>query len=481
MIRARAIAKYLGYILLFNALFLFISAAISFAGKEGSFNALLTGAALTAVVGSIPLFLIGKIGEIKFHEGLSISILGWVLTCVAGMIPYYLWGGEFTLANALFESVSGYTTTGSSILSNVEALPKGMLFWRSSTSLIGGLGIILFVLLVLPEKRGSMSSFYRVEVSELSRMNFVIKGKRITRRIATVYFILIAAHTILLYLFGMSFFDAVCHSFSTIATSGFSTKNLNIAHYNSVAIELVILFFMLISSMHFGLIYATMTLKKNHLFASRPTRMYVCVMAIGILFIAFQLAHENLYEWGESFRHAAFQVVSLASTTGYATVDTAGWPLFSIILLLYFSIQCGMIGSTAGGIKFDRVYLFFVSLRNQLRLILHPNGVYAVKMNGKTVDHAIELQVMVFIILYLLTLSVTALLLTGMGMDGMTSFSASIATIGNVGPGFGSVSSLGNFGHLPDAAKYILSANMLLGRLEIMNVFALIGLLLRKR
>lgn len=481
MIRAKAVAKYLGYILLFNALFLLISAAISFAEKEESFNTLLMCSVFIAIVGAAPLFFVGRVGEIRFQEGLTISILGWVTTCVTGMIPYCLWGGEFTIADALFESVSGYTTTGASILSDVEALPKGMLFWRSSTSFIGGLGVVLFVLLVLPEKRGSMSSFYRVEVSELSRMNFTIKGKRITRTVALVYFILITVHALLLHWFGMTLFDAICHSFSTIATSGFSTKNLSIAHYNNVAIEMTILFFMLISSMHFGLIYATMTLKKRNLLMSRPTRMYVAVMAMGIVVIAFQLVHENVFGWGESFRHSAFQVVSLASTTGYATVDTAGWPLFSIMLLLYFSIQCGMIGSTAGGIKFDRVYLFFVSLRNQLRLILHPNGVYAVKMNEKTVDHAIELQVMVFIILYLLTLSITALLLTGMGIDGMTSFSASIATIGNVGPGFGNVSSMGNYGQLPEMAKYILSANMLLGRLEIMNVFALLGLLLRKR
>lgn len=168
MIRAKAIVKYLGYILLFNALFLFISAAISFAEKEESLNALLVSAVLIAIVGAIPLLFVGKIGEIKFHEGLAISILGWVFMCLAGMMPYCLWGSEFTLANALFESVSGYTTTGSSILGDVEALPDGILFWRSSTSLIGGLGIILFVLLVLPEKRGSMSSFYRVEVSELA-------------------------------------------------------------------------------------------------------------------------------------------------------------------------------------------------------------------------------------------------------------------------------------------------------------------------
>lgn len=481
MVRSKAVVKYLGYILQFNAVFLFISAAISFAEGENSLNTLLASAVSSTVVGLIPHFLIGKTGGINFQEGLVISVLGWITVCITGMIPYYLWGGEFTLANALFESVSGYTTTGASILEDVEALPKGLLFWRSSTSFIGGIGIILFVLLVLPEKRGAISSFYRVEISDLSKMSFTTRGKHVTRIIAAVYLSLIVALTILLQVFGMSFFDAVCHSFTTVATSGFSTKNLSIAFYDNIGIELVILFFMLISSMHFGLIYATATRSKRNIFTSRVIRMYVLVMFAGVLAVTFQLTRENMYDFWVALRHAAFQVVSLASTTGYATVDTAGWPLFSITLLLYFSIQCGMVGSTAGGIKFDRVYLFFVSLRNQLRLILHPNGVYAVKMNGKTVEHAIELQIMVFIILYLLTLLITALLLTMMGIDGTTSFSASIATLGNVGPGFGTVSSLGNYAHLPDATKYILSANMLLGRLEIMNVLALLMILVGKK
>lgn len=481
MVRSKAVVKYLGYILQFNAVFLFISAAISFAEGENSLNTLLASAVSSTVVGLIPHFLIGKTGGINFQEGLVISVLGWITVCITGMIPYYLWGGEFTLANALFESVSGYTTTGASILEDVEALPKGLLFWRSSTSFIGGIGIILFVLLVLPEKRGAISSFYRVEISDLSKMSFTTWGKHVTRVIAAVYLSLIVALTILLQVFGMSFFDAVCHSFTTVATSGFSTKNLSIAFYDNIGIELVILFFMLISSMHFGLIYATATRSKRNIFTSRVIRMYVLVMFAGVLAVTFQLTRENMYDFWVALRHAAFQVVSLASTTGYATVDTAGWPLFSITLLLYFSIQCGMVGSTAGGIKFDRVYLFFVSLRNQLRLILHPNGVYAVKMNGKTVEHAIELQIMVFIILYLLTLLITALLLTMMGIDGTTSFSASIATLGNVGPGFGTVSSLGNYAHLPDATKYILSANMLLGRLEIMNVLALLMILVGKK
>lgn len=480
MVRTRAVIKYLGYILLFNALFLFISAVISFVHGENSVSALLFSALLTVSLGSFPQVFVEKIEEITFHEGLVISVTGWIITCIVGMIPYYIWGGEFTLANALFESVSGYTTTGASILNDVEALPKGLLFWRSSTTFIGGVGIILFVLLVLPEKKGVQSSFYRSEVSDLSMMSFRARSRHIIRMIVTVYFTLIIVETILLKLLGMTFFDAICHSFSTVATAGFSTKNLSIAAYNNIWIEVVIMLFMLVSSMHFGLVYATMTNKKTNIFTSRPARMYMVVTFIGIILITFQLAQEKVYGLGESLRYASFQVISLVSTTGLATVDTAKWPLFSVILLLYYSMQCGMVGSTAGGIKFDRIYLFFASVRKQLKSIIHPEGIYAVKMDKKIIDHSLELQIVTFIIAYLFTMMITTLLLAAMGIDGMTSLSASIATIGNVGPGFGEVSSLGNYGQLPNAAKYILSVNMLLGRLEIMNVFALFLLLFRK-
>lgn len=482
MIRTKVVVKFLGFILLFNSLFLFISAAISLFNNETSLIPLTISTIICAVAGILPRLFIGKTGEVQFHEGLAISVIGWFVTCIAGMLPYLIWGGEFdTTANAFFESVSGFTTTGASILNDIEALPKGLLFWRSSTSFIGGVGIVLFVLLVLPEKKGVMMSFYRSEVSDLSKMSFLTRSRQIIRIIATVYFSLIIVETTLLTLLGVSFFDAVCHSFTTVATSGFSTKNLSIAAFDSIWVEIIIMFFMFISSIHFGLIYATITRKKNNIFSSRPARLYLLVMLTGIILITLQLTGENFYGFWESLRYAAFQVISLGSTTGYATVDTANWPVFSIILLLYFSIQCGMVGSTAGGIKFDRIYLFFISVKKQLKLILHPEGVFAVKINKQMIDQNLQLQIMVFIILYILTFSLTALLLSVMGIDLLTAFSASIATIGNVGPGFGGVSSLSNYSHLPDAAKYVLSFNMLLGRLEIMNVFALFMMLSLKR
>jgi len=308
-------------------------------------------------------------------------------------------------------------------------------------------------------------------------MSFRIRSRHIIRIITTVYFSLIILETILLKMLGMSFFDALSHSFSTVATSGFSTKNLSVAAFQNPWMEIVIMFFMLLSSLHFGLIFLTITRQKQNIFTSLPVRSYVIVMFIGIILITLQLTHEKIFDFWESLRYASFQVISLASTTGLVTADTSVWPIFSILLLCYYTIQCGMVGSTSGGLKFDRIYLFFSSVKKQLKLILHPEGIYAVRMNKKAIEHDLELQIMVFIVLYILTFSVTTLLLSAMGVDGMTAFSASIATIGNVGPGFGDVSSFGNYAHLPDAAKYLLSANMLLGRLEIMNVFALFMML----
>lgn len=480
MIRFRFIIKYLGYILIFNAIFLLISAIISIAHNEDSATTFLFSALTTAILGAMPLIFVEKANGITFHEGLVISVTGWITTCLVGIVPYYVWGGEFTLANAFFESVSGYTTTGASILTDVEVLPKGLLFWRSSTTFIGGVGIILFVLLILPEKKGNQVSFYRSEVSDLSKMSFQSRTHHIARMIVTVYFSLIILETFILQLLGMTFFDAICHSFSTIATAGFSTKNLSIAAYDNVWIEIVIMFFMLISSMHFGLIYATLLKKKISIFTSQTVRAYLLVIFIGIILITIQLKQLDFYNAGQALRYASFQVISLVSTTGFATADTVNWPTFSVIILIYFSMQCGMVGSTAGGIKFERIYLFFASTKKQLRSIIHPEGIYSVRIDKNIVDNNLELQIMVFIIAYFMTILISTLSLAAMGIDGITSFSACVATIGNVGPGFGSVSSLSNFGHLPDAAKYILSANMLLGRLEIMNVLALFLMLFRK-
>lgn len=478
--RIVAVVKYLGYVLLFNALFLFISAIISLVLQENSFTPLFYSAIVCSILGFFPQIFIERSDEISFHEGMAISVFGWILTCFAGAVPYFMWGGEFTFANAIFESVSGFTTTGSTILQDVESLTKGMLFWRSSTHFIGGVGIILFVLLIMPDSRGIRASIYRSEVSGLSLMSFKMQAKRIVYTIGIIYISFTVILILLLWVLGMTFFDAVCHSFGTIATGGFSTKNLSIAHYDNVWIEITLTVFMYLSSLHFGMLFLTFSGSKNNIFTTKIIRVYTLFILSGILLIALSLVGESNYSWGEAFRHSSFQVVSLTSTTGYATLDTEAWSLFAKIILIYFSIQCAMAGSTGGGIKFDRIYMFFVSLKYRIKQIQHPQAVYITKISGNVVSKDLELQTMAFIILYILIFFMVALILAAMNIDGTTAFTASITTIGNVGPGFGKISSLSNFSSLPNAAKYLLSVNMLIGRLEILNVITLIVILAKK-
>lgn len=471
--RKEAIIKYIGYVLLFNALFLYLAAVISFFLNETSFIPLFYSGLVCTILGLFPLIFTEKIDEIRFNEGLVISVMGWFITCVVGMLPYVMWGGEFTFVNAFFESVSGYTTTGATILNEIETLPKGILFWRASTHWIGGMGVILFVLLILPQARGLRSSLYKTEVSNLSRMNFKTKARQIARIIGIVYISLTLLETIILWLLGMTFFDAICHSMSTIATGGFSTKNTSMAFYNNIWMELTIVVFMVLSSLHFGMLYVTIIGKKPNLFHSKSVRTYLLLIVIGIIGVAFNLYRQNLYSFGESFRHSLFQVTSLVSTTGFATVDTTIWPAFTIIILIYFTVQGSMVGSTGGGFKFDRIYLFFQILKKQLRLIKHPQGVFASKIDDEIIGQGVELQALTFLIIYVLTFFIVTVVLTLMNIDGLTAFSASIASIANVGPGFGKVGSLDNYAALPVAAKYILSFEMVLGRLEIMNILAL--------
>ena len=472
--RKEAVIKFIGYVLLFNAVFLYVSALISLFLNETSFVPLFYSGLVCTILGLFPLIFTERIDEIRFTEGLAISVIGWFITCFVGMLPYVMWGGEFTLANAFFESVSGYTTTGSTILNEIESLPKGILFWRSSTHWIGGMGVILFVLLILPQAKGLRSSLYKTEVSNLSRMNFKTKARQIARIIGIVYISLTIVQTIILWFLGMTFFDAICHSMSTIATGGFSTKNTSMAFYNNFWMEITIVVFMMLSSLHFGMLYVTIIGKKPNIFHSKSVRSYFLVILIGILVTAYKLYDENVYNLADSLRHSMFQVTSLVSTTGFATVDTSVWPVFSIIVLMYFTIQGSMVGSTAGGFKFDRIFLFFQTLKKQLRLIQHPQGVFASKIDDEVVAKGIEIQTLSFLVIYILTFFIVTVILTFMDIDGLTAFSASITSIANVGPGFGKIiGSLGNYSALPDAAKYVLSIEMLLGRLEIMNILAL--------
>ncbi len=466
--RVYVILRYVGTGLLLNAVFMLLSVCVSwYYGKDSGFYPLLLSSIFTAIIGGFPFIFVSSEYSIRNKESFAVMVWSWIAACLVGIFPYLLWGGEFNLINSLFESVSGYTTTGNTILQDVERLPKSLLFWRSCTHLIGGAGIVLFSLAIIPLAGRNASLSKNTELSPLARDNFNYRMQKTIRIVLVVYVVLISLETILLRIVGMNWFDAVNHSFSTIATGGFSTKNLSIAYYNNIWIELVITIFMIISGIHFGLLFSSISSKRNNLFRSEVSRFYLFTIIIASILVTLNLWSTHTYSFYESIRYSIFQVVACISTSGFATADSSIWPPFSILVLLFLMFQCACAGSTTGGLKSDRVLLLFKTFKAHILRLQHPNAIVRIKMNNITIPNDMVYAALIFIALYIVISVIGTLILSSMGIDLMTSFSAITASLGNVGPGFGSVGSLSNYAHLPDTAKVVCSLAMLMGRLEL--------------
>ncbi len=471
--RYQIVVRYIGVILIFVSTFLFISAIISWSYNESSFLPLLYSAIISFLFGIFPIIFVPAVHSISNREGFLVVAMSWLLSCLVGILPYILWGGEFTVTDAWFESVSGFTTTGSTILSEIESLPKGLLFWRSSTHWIGGIGIVIFVLSVLPAFEHSRHTLYKSEMSSLAIENFKSRSQKTFHIILVVYIGLTVLETICLLLAGMNLFDAINHSFATVATGGFSTKNLSVAGFDNLSIEIIIMVFMMLSGIHFGLLFFAVTNNMKVLWKSSVVKYFIASIFIGISLVAFNIYLSGYYTFGDALRYASFQVISVGTTTGFATIDTKFWPAFSVLILIFFTLQCGCAGSTSGGIKVDRVLIFFMAIKKQFIQLFHPNAITVLKLNNTTIQDTMLQGVIIYIIFYILVVFVSSILLTALGVDILTAFSGSAAAMGNVGPGFGNVNSMGNFGTLPNLGKWILSFVMLLGRLEIYGLILL--------
>ena len=472
--RIEIVLRYIGIVLLFDAIFLFISFLLSLFLSESTTIPFLYSSLIALFFGLLPLIYVPPTDYITNFEGTAIIVFGWITSCLIGSLPYILWGGEFSIVNSWFESVSGFTTTGSTIVNDIESLPKSLLFWRSSTHWIGGIGIILFALLILPASNTSKWILLKAEMSSLAKSNFRYRAREIFRILLYLYLGLTILETVLLHLAGMTFFDAINHSFATIATGGFSTKNLGIASFNNLGIEIIIMVFMVLSGIHFGLTFNTILGRRDNIFRSPVIKTYVLILFIGIVIATLKLYLTGTYTFWGSVRYSSFQVISLGTTTGFATADTGNWPSFVQLILIYFTIQCATAGSTSGGLKFDRVLLFFKAMMKNIKLIQHPHALIALKIGDKSISDTMESHTMVFIVLYVFIIFLTTLILSTLDINIITAFSSSATTLGNVGPGFGDVSSLGNYAALPDLGKFVLTLNMLLGRLEIFTIISLL-------
>lgn len=476
------VSRNIGIALLLNAIFMFISAGVSiYYNVDESFSSLLLSGIITSVVALFPLIFVRKPGAINAREGLVIVVFSWILSCLFGMLPYVLYGGEFSIFNSLYESVSGYTTTGATILVNVEAIPKGLLFWRASTHWLGGVGVVLFMLLILPTMSTSRMILSKFEISSLSKDNFKFRAHQTVKVISLVYLGLTFAETVLLMIAGMDLFDATCHSFATVATGGFSTRNLSVAAFDNPWIDIIIMVFMVLSGMHFGLLYGAAIGRPAALFKSPIIRYYVLAILAGGLIVSVNIFLSGIeQDFPTALRYGYFQVISVGTTTGFANADSSVWPGFSILIIVFFTIQCACSGSTSGGLKVDRVWIFFKAFKSSILKQIHPNAVIPVKVGEQIVDRETVSSVTIFIIIYLSIIFIVALLLTLMGVGVIEAFTGSVANMGNVGPGFGAVGSLGNYSSIPALGKLLLSIEMLLGRVEIYSIILMFIIFRRK-
>lgn len=458
--------------MLFESGFMLLSAGISYANNiDSGFTPLLLSFLFTAVLGAFPLIFVERTNRLSSKESYAIVIGGWLTSCIVGTFPYLMWGGEFSPINAWFESVSGFTTTGASILNNVEALPKGLLFWRSSTHWIGGIGVVMFALVIMPMMGRSRLSVSNLEISQMARDNYRYRSSKIVSILLCVYVGMTMANAIALKIAGMGWFDAINHALATISTGGFSTRNASIGAFNSVGIEMITIFFMFAASVHFGLIYSTLAGHRNNLFRNECFKFYLKLLVLLVIVLSISLWANNTYgSLLGALRYGLFQAVSLVTTTGFATADTNIWPALAICILIYLSIQGGMAGSTAGGLKSDRILMAGKLIKVQLRQQQHPGAIIRIKSSGVVQDASVVNFAVLYIVIYCSIVLGGTLINAACGLDTMTSFTASVASMGNIGPGFGEVGSMSNFSALPFVVKAVSTLQMLLGRLEIFGL-----------
>ena len=479
----KVISRNIGYALLVSALFMLLSVGVSLlGGRDSALAALLISFLITFIVGIFPFIFVRDTPAITLKEGYVIICLSWLLSFIFGMLPYALWGGPFTLQNAWFESVSGFTTTGATILDDIEALPHSLLFWRASTHFIGGLGVVVFLLLLIPGSNQMKMRLTNMELTSLSRGGYSTRTNKTVYIFAFVYLGLLVFSFISYLLAGMSPFDAVCHAMSVSATGGFSSRNLSIAAFDSRWVEGITMFFMYLSSLHFGIIYLAVVTRSNKPYDNPVVKFYTFWVLVMALIVGAGLKGNGICPtWGDALWNGLFETLCVTTTSGFAILDNAEWPLWIVMVLMFSAVMCGSAGSTSGGVKVDRVLLFFKALGRRVNAILHPSSINEVRLGKRVLREEEVAPHIQYIALYglLLALSVAASLFVG--VDHQNSFIASVTSLGNVGPAYGALGTMGSFNSVPLLGKLVFTLDMFLGRIEIYPVLAVVAMIFDKR
>ena len=468
----RMILYLLGRILTVEAALMAPSAALAAIYGEGDLSAVLISMALLLAVG-LPLSVNKpENSAIYAREGLVTVALAWVLMSAFGALPMVISGAIPSYVDALFEIVSGFTTTGASILSEVESLPRGVLFWRSFSHWVGGMGVLVFVMAVLPMSDDRSMVLMRAEVPGPTASKLVPRMRQTAKILYGTYSVMTLVLIVLLLLGGMPAFDAVCNAMGAAGTGGFSVRNIGIAYYDSAYADVVLSVFMLLFSINFNLYYLILIRRVREALRSEELRWFVAIVA-GATVIVTLCVLPQYGTLGLSLRHAFFQVSSIISTTGFATADYVLWPHFSqlILILLMFCGACA--GSTGGGIKCSRVLVLLRSIRREVHRVVHPRSVEVVKLDGKVVDEGTLRSISIFAGSYLLIILATTLILSLDDFSFAVSFSSALTCISNVGPGLELVGPTGNFSTFSHLSKAVMSLCMIIGRLEIFPILVL--------
>ena len=478
----KVISRNTGMALLVSSLFMLLSVGISLIdGGDSALAPLLISFALTFTVGFFPFVFVRRTEHITLKDGYMIIFLSWLLSFVFGMLPYAMWGGPFNLANAWFESVSGFTTTGATILEDVEALPRSLLFWRASTHFIGGLGVVVFLLLIIPNSSPVRLRLTNMELSSLSRDDYRSRANKTVFIFAWVYLGICALAFVSYLLAGMGPFDAICHAFSVCATGGFSSHTLSIGYFQSDLISILTIIFMFLASVHFGLIFMTLATRSLRPLNNPVLKFYVGTLIVASVLSGFSLKLQGVdTTWGKAFIDSTFHVVSYASTTGLAISDNATWPMLPCFILFILSLICGCAGSTTGGLKSDRVIVLVKAVRMQIVKSLYPSSVFEVKFGNRMLrDEDVYPQIL-YIAMFFLLIGLSSILCILFGDPNQHALLGSVASLTNVGPSLGSIGSFGNYNMEPNALKFIFTFDMFLGRVEIYPVFAVFSAIFRK-
>ncbi|HLT50085.1 MAG TPA: potassium transporter TrkG [Aequorivita sp.] len=484
----KIISHLMGLLLMVNGGFMLLSSIVSWYYKDGVLKEmLLAGTVALGVGGGIMLLTKNHRKEIQKREGYIIVTFGWIFMALIGTLPYIFTGAIPSFTNAFFETMSGYTTTGASILTDIEAVPRGVLFWRSITHWIGGMGIIVLAIAILPLLGIGGMQLFAAEAPGPGGDKLHPRITDTAKRLWLIYVGYTLAETILLKIAGMSFFDAINHSLATLSTGGFSTKNASVAYWNdNPMVQYIIIFFMFLAGSNFVLSYFAFKRKFQKIFQDEEFKLY-SIFIVGLTIIASLLIYFEAdvalssighpMVWGQfesAFRHALFQVLTIITTTGFVSADYTLWTPFLTIFFFGMMFLGGCAGSTAGGIKVMRHLIMIKNGMLEFKRTLHPHAILPVRYNRKAVPQPIVFNILGFFILYMLSFIIGTLVFSWLGLDFKTALGGAASTLGNVGPALGDLGPVDNYAYLPDAAKWWSSFLMLIGRLELFTVLILL-------